>query len=249
MTRRIDFIIAGVQKAGTTSLDAYLRQHPDICMARKKEPHFFDKRPPTDLRPVDYWLYHRQFDWKAWRDGCLLGEATPIISWWNGALERVWLYNPEIRIVVILRDPVERAWSHYRMDCRLGRETLPYPVSIRQERERARRALPAQDRERSYLARSYYAPQVRELRRLFSDDQLLFLRSEQLAAHPQDELDKVCGFLGLPAHRFDVTARLNAAPEGERMSADDRDYLCRVFEHDAAETRALLGWEQGSWSV
>ena len=81
MARRIDFIIAGVQKAGTTSLDAYLRQHPDICMAKKKEPHFFDTRPPTGIRPLDYWLYHRHFDWKAWRDGCMLGEATPIISW------------------------------------------------------------------------------------------------------------------------------------------------------------------------
>ena len=52
MARRIDFIIAGVQKAGTTSLDAYLRQHPDICMAKKKEPHFFDTRPPTGIRPL-----------------------------------------------------------------------------------------------------------------------------------------------------------------------------------------------------
>jgi Sulfotransferase domain len=249
MARRIDFIIAGVQKAGTTSLDAFLRQHPDICMAKKKEPHFFDKRPPTGLRPLDYWLYHRQFDWKAWRDGCVLGEATPIISWWSGALERVWTYNPQIQIVVILRDPVERAWSHYRMDFRLGRETLPYPVAIRRERERSRRALPNQDRERSYLARSYYAPQIRELRRLFSDEQLLFLRSEDLATDPQRELAKTCRFLGVPVRKFDTSIQYNAAPEDDRMSSDDRAYLRRIFAHDAAETRALLGWEQGSWSV
>jgi len=249
MARRIDFIIAGVQKAGTTSLDAFLRQHPDICMAKKKEPHFFDTRPPTGIRLLDYWLYHRQFDWNAWRDGCVLGEATPIISWWSGALERVWTYNPRIQIVVILRDPVERAWSHYRMDCRLGRETLPYLVAIRQERERARRALPEQDRERSYLARSYYAPQIRELRRLFSDDQLLFLRSEDLAGDSQKELATVCRFLGVAAHQFDIAERYNAAPDEDRMSSDDRDYLRRVFAHDAAETRALLGWDQGAWSV
>ena len=249
MTQRIDFLIAGVQKAGTTSLDSYLRQHPDICMAKKKEPHFFDKRPPTGITKLDYWLYHRQFDWKAWRDGCVLGEATPIITWWTGALERVWTYNPLIQVIIILRDPVERAWSHYRMDCRLGRETMPYPEAIRQERERARRALPRQDRERSYLARSYYAPQIRELRRLFSDDQLLFLRSEDLADAPQSQLDQVCRFLNLTPHRFEVADRLNAAPDNDRMSQDDRDYLRRVFEHDAAETRALLGWDQGSWCV
>ena len=126
---------------------------------------------------------------------------------------------------------------------------MPYPEAIRQERERARRALPRQDRERSYLARSYYAPQIRELRRLFSDDQLLFLRSEDLADAPQSQLDQVCHFLNLTPHRFEVADRLNAAPDNDRMSQDDRDYLRRVFEHDAAETRALLGWDQGSWCV
>ena len=109
--------------------------------------------------------------------------------------------------------------------------------------------MPNQDRERSYLARSYYAPQIRELRRLFPDDQLLFLRSEDLAADPQRELATVCQFMGLPARKFDVSTQYNAAPEADRMSSDDRDYLRRVFAHDAAETRALLGWDQGAWSV
>ena len=73
-------MIAGVQKGGTTSLDAYLRQHPDISMAKKKEVHFFDKRPPTGIRPLDYWIYHQQFHWNEKARGAKLGEATPIRS-------------------------------------------------------------------------------------------------------------------------------------------------------------------------
>lgn len=249
MTRRIDFLIAGVQKGGTTALDSYLRQHPRISMARKKEPHFFDKRPKTGIGPLDRALYHRNFDWQAAAAGNLLGEATPITCWWNGALERVWAYNPDIRLILLLRDPVERAWSHYRMDCRRGRETLPFSEAIRSERERARRALPNQDRERSYLSRSFYAPQIRELRRLFPEEQLLFLRSEDLQRSPQAVLDRVCDFLDVGRHRFDCSARPNAAPEAEEIPPAERAFLSRTFRHDAAETRELLGWGDVGWEV
>ena len=249
MKNRIDFIIAGVQKGGTTALDSYLRQHPCIAMARKKEPHFFDKRPPTGVDPVDYALYHRQFDWTAARDGCVLGEATPITCWWNGALERVWRYNPDIKVIMLLRDPVERAWSHYQMDYRLGRETLPFGEVIRSERQLARRTLPTQDRVRSYLSRSYYAPQIRELRRLFPDQQLLFLQSEHLSRYANSTLAQVCDFLNVPKHRFDFRERPNAAPVHRDVPQEDRTYLTGIFRHDVAETRQLLGWGCEAWSL
>jgi len=107
--KRIDFLIAGVQKAGTTSFDRYLRQHPEIAMAKRKEVHFFDKSPPTPFAGLNHWLYHRQFDWKAQSAGAKLGEATPIYVWWQGAIERIKAYAPDIRLIVSLRDPVERA--------------------------------------------------------------------------------------------------------------------------------------------
>lgn len=249
MNSRIDFIIAGVQKGGTTALDSYLRQHPSISMARKKEPHFFDKRPVTGIGMIDRWIYHRHFDWQTARDGCLLGEATPITCWWNGALQRVWTYNPDIKVIMLLRDPIERAWSHYRMDRRLGRETLTFNEAIRSERELARRALPSQDRVRSYLSRSFYAPQIRELRRLFPDEQLLFLQSEGLSRHPQAVLTQICDFLGVPHREFEASERSNAAPYSKSVPAEERDYLGQIFRYDAAETRQLLGWDNRYWSI
>ena len=249
MPKRIDFMIAGVQKGGTTSLDAYLRQHPEISMAKRKEVHFFDKRPPTGLSAFDYFIYHRQFHWDRQRAGAKLGEATPILTWWTGAMERLWQYNPDIKVIMLLRDPVERAWSHFRMDRRLQREGETFSSAIRTERERARRSLPLQDRERSQVSRGFYAHQVRNLKRLFPDEQLLFLRSEDLSAHAQPELDKVTDFLGVDRFAFEAEPRHNSATDSDRMSAEDRAFLEEMFRLDAQETRRLLGWDKGSWSL
>lgn len=249
MPKRIDFMIAGVQKGGTTSLDAYLRQHPGIAMAKKKEVHFFDKRPPTGIVPLDYMIYHRQFHFGRQQEGAKLGEATPILTWWTGAMERLWAYNPGIKVIMLLRDPVERAWSHFRMDRRLEREGEGFSEAIRTERERARRALPKQDRERSQVSRGFYAHQVRNLRRLFPDEQLLFLRSEDLSASAQGELDKATDFLGVARFAFSAEPRHNSATGSDRMTPEDRAFLEDMFRLDAEETRRLLGWEKGSWSV
>ena len=249
MPKRIDFMIAGVQKGGTTSLDAYLRQHPGVSMAKKKEVHFFDKRPPTGIRPLDYAIYHRQFHWNEQARGAKLGEATPILTWWTGSMERLWQYNPDIKVIMLLRDPVERAWSHFRMDRRLEREGETFSNAIRTERERARRALPLQDRERSQVSRGFYAHQVRNLKRLFPDGQLLFLRSEDLSADAQGELDKVTDFIGVERFKFAQEPRHNSATDSDSMPTADRALLEETYRLDAEETRRLLGWEQGSWSV
>ena len=249
MPKRIDFMIVGVQKGGTTSLDAYLRQHPGISMARKKEVHFFDKRPPTHIPLIDYALYHRQFDWERKAAGAKIGEATPILTWWTGSMERLWRYHPEIKVIMLLRDPVERAWSHFRMDKRLQREGQSFSDAIRNERERARRNLPKQDRERSQLARGFYAPQVRNLLRLFRDDQLLFLRSEYLSKSPQVTLDKVTAFLEVDPFAFDPEPRHNSAQDSESLSPADRAFLEDAYRFDAQETRRLLGWDKWPWSV
>lgn len=249
MAKRIDFMIAGVQKGGTTSLDAYLRQHPDISMAKKKEVHFFDKRPPTGIRPLDYTVYHRQFHWSEQARGAKLGEATPILTWWTGAMERLWQYNPDIKVIMLLRDPVERAWSHFRMDKRLAREGETFSNAIRTERDRARRSLPKQDRERSQVSRGFYAHQVRNLKRLFPDEQLLFLRSEDLSNSAQAELDKVTEFLGVSRFAFAEEPRHNSATDSEPMPPEDRALLEEAYRLDAEDTRRLLGWDKGPWSI
>lgn len=246
---RIDFIIAGTQKGGTTSLDAYLRQHPQIRMGKKKEVHFFDKRKPTGWNALDHAVYNANFKWPRATPDMKVGEATPIYMWWHGAPERIWTYNPDIKLIILLRDPVERAWSHFKMDTRLGRDGAAFEDAIRDETNRARRSLPKQDRERSLIARGFYAPQIRELFRLFPRKNLYFQKSEVFSQSPQQVLDEVCDFLDCKRHVFDTQPRLNADPTGQSMPDTARAFLEDQFYHDAQDVRRLLNWSKDHWSV
>src|SRR5688500_16151686 len=98
---RIDFIVAGVQKAGTTALYDYLSEDPAIGLSRVKEVHFFDDES-RNWAAADYGPYHAQFDWER---PAIRGEATPIYAYWPDALERIARYNPAMRLVLLLRDP------------------------------------------------------------------------------------------------------------------------------------------------
>ncbi|MCR5877530.1 sulfotransferase domain-containing protein [Phenylobacterium sp. J367] len=115
---RVDFIIAGVQKGGTTALFDYLSDEPRIALPRVKEVHFFDDEGQDWAQP-DYGAYHAH--WDAPPDGRPRGEATPIYVYWPNSLERIAAYNPAMKLIVLLRDPVQRAWSHWRMEYARGR--------------------------------------------------------------------------------------------------------------------------------
>ena len=98
--------MCGTQKGGTTALAAYLRQHPGIHLPETKELHFFDDEtqpwPNPDLNSLHRYFQAADTD-QHW------GEATPISLYWDQAAERIWRYNPEIRLIVILRNPIDRA--------------------------------------------------------------------------------------------------------------------------------------------
>lgn len=105
--RRVDFFIAGVQKGGTTALDAMLRDHLQIQMARVKEVHFFDNGSLDWSSPnLDY--LQDSFGWTA--DNPVRGEATPIYIYWHSALRRLKAYNPDARVLIALRHPAFRAF-------------------------------------------------------------------------------------------------------------------------------------------
>ena len=104
----MDFVIAGAMKGGTTALDAYLREHPDIGMADIKEVRFFDNDDYFQRRRPPYALYHSHFlhvrSRKVW------GEASPGYMFWQKAPFRLWQYNPDLKLIVILRNTIQRAY-------------------------------------------------------------------------------------------------------------------------------------------
>ena len=179
----VRFLIAGVQKCGTSALDAYLRGHPELEMARIKETHFFDNEVDVDWRTPDYAALHSLYD----GDGSAMrGEATPITFYWTPAHYRVLRYNPDMKFILLFRDPVERAWSHWKMAAAAGRDTCSFSDAIRSGRVRVLDdGGPAGlSRWLSYVERGYYARQLHELTRLFPLENMLFLMQDELSRTP-----------------------------------------------------------------
>ncbi len=242
---RVAFLIAGVQKAGTTALFDYLGEEPGLSLSRVKEVHFFDDEAQDWARP-DIGAYHANF---APFDGRPRGEATPIYTYWPGSLERIAAYNPAMKLIVVLRDPVERAWSHWRMEYARGAETQPFAWCIRQGRQRLFAAEPwGFHREFSYVERGFYGEQVERLFELFPRDQVLLLRSDELRADPGTALAAVRGFLGLPAGAAPEPREVHVGAEmdyGGGLSAEDADWLRAAYARDQARLAALAGFSFG----
>src|ERR1700759_739573 len=140
---KVDFVIGGTQKGGTSALGSFVRQHPQIYMPEKKELHFFDREENFRRKP-SYRDYHAYF--KPGKGQKTLGEATPIYMYWNPAPQRIWEYNPAMKWIVILRDPAERAFSGWKMETSRGREKLGFEDAINQEAERSRKKARLQER-------------------------------------------------------------------------------------------------------
>ncbi|PYL86919.1 MAG: sulfotransferase, partial [Verrucomicrobia bacterium] len=105
--QKLDFLVAGAQKSGTTALNYYLKRHPRIALPVKKELHFFDN---DELFAGGNVLYEPLYEmFRPARPGSIAGENTPIYLYWRPALPRIRDYNPAMKFIIILRNPIERA--------------------------------------------------------------------------------------------------------------------------------------------
>lgn len=246
MTLRTELFIAGVQKAGTTSIDAVLRQHPRLQGPVIKETHVFDD---------ETWDWSQ--DPAACLDsfyppacpGCLRFEATPITSFWPAALERVKRYNAAARIVIILRDPIERAWSHWCMEKSRGAEILTFPDAIRQGRNRLQQDTGGNAmRVFSYVERSLYLNQVQRAQALFPASQLLFLEFGKLILHPHDTVNRIAAFAGVEPFRHLRMSWLNSNPiRNTGPEPQDTAYLQELLADDARQAAELAGIDASDW--
>lgn len=230
-----DFLGIGVQKGGTTTLHQLLAAHPGVALAPVKEVQYFTLhygRGPA-------W-YAAQFGAGADEQRC--GEITPYYVFHPEAPRRIQALLPQVKLIVLLRDPVERALSQYFHSRRLGLEPLELEAALAAETERlagAEELLAQPDgrlrshQEHSYLSRSRYEQQLPRWSALFPQEQLLVLRSEQLFAHPEEEWARVQAFLGLDALPLPPTAlsRANAgAGETNGVSQHIRHLLREALE-------------------
>lgn len=241
---KVNFVIAGAQKCGTTSLAAYLRQHPDIFVA-EQEGHFFDRDQHFTSSEVDYGPYHQLFEASAGQ--ACLGESTPVYLYWNSAAERIYRYNPAMKLLVLLRCPVARAYSAWNMEWQRGRDELPFAQAIQSEASRIKQALPQQLRIAAYVDRGFYARQLEHLWQHFPREQTLVLPSKQLRQASQSSLNKVCDFLSLPPlENFSVQQARSGnyeTPLPKRL----KENLQAVFHTENRRLEQLLSWDQVYW--
>ena len=232
-----DFIIIGAQKCGTTSLYYDLTAHPCIAPALTKEVHFFD----TNFGKGTTW-YRAHFPLllpKARRQNVITGEASPSYIFHPLAPKRISGMIPTAKIIVLLRNPVDRAYSHYQHSVRKGVETLSFEDALTHEAERldGEREKILQDesydsfnrRNYSYLSRGIYVDQLETWTSIFPREQLLILNSEDLYTDPQAILKQVLDFLALPARALKEYAKHNQA-DYPRMGARTRGRLIDYFK-------------------
>lgn len=215
-----DFLVIGVPKAGTTALHAALSRHPGLFLPTVKEPKFFlsDGPPPARGGPGDAQTYQehvwRRADYEALFAPApleaLRGEATPFYLYDLDAQNRIRRLLPKVRLIVLLRNPVDRAHSNW---------THLWAAGLEAERDFVRACALEEERRAAgwahfwhYVAQGRYGAQLAHLFTLFSRDQVLLLRYRELREEPVATLDKVCDFLGVSTGQLDVLPSENVTP-------------------------------------
>lgn len=240
--KQLQFIVIGTQKSGSTALDRYLRKHPNVELPPKKELHFFDT-PNYFNKPNPYTAYHQHFKFNTSKK---CGEITPSYLYCQETPRRIYEYNSRIKIIAILRNPVDRAYSHWNMNRNIGKESLSFEDAIAQEKERDRDTQPYQNLVYSYTDRGLYSEQIRRYQRYFKDHQLHFVLYDTLKNNPTETLQGICHFLGINELNIPIS-REHQLNYDEPLHPETRKKLQQYFHHDILEVERLLGWNCSHW--
>ena len=273
-----DFIIIGAQRCGTTSLYNYLAQHPSVLPAFMKETHFFDFHfhkgvswyraffPPARRfrtaagfssadsvpsgRRASSQRTPDEGQRKGGQRGFITGESTPYYLFYPHAAYRIKETVPSVKLIVLLRNPVDRAYSHYHHEVRTGAETASFEDALVRERETvpgetARiledgryRSVP--HIHHSYLSRGIYADQLPRWVELFGSERMMIVKSEDFDKDPALTADQVFHFLDLPGWKSaDGYEKYNLA-HYESMHPDTRARLLSYFEPHNLRLRDYL---------
>jgi len=253
------FLIIGTQRGGTTSLYNYLVQHPSVAHALTKELRFFDI---NYAKGVDWYRSrfpsrgHLQRMKRAGSADPVVGEASPDYLFDPHVPNRVAETLPDTKLIVLLRHPVDRAFSHYWHQVKRGHERLTFDQAVAAEEGRLAGELermladPAyvsyERHHHSYVARGMYVEQLEAWAKLFPRDRFLIEQSEDLFADPSSVFKRTLRFLGLPDYDLPAYETFNAFGSG-RMDPDLRARLAKLFQpHNERLYEFLdrnLGWK------
>jgi hypothetical protein len=208
--------------------------------------HFFDDEEVFS-HPVDYELLHKHF--APVRLSTIAGECTPIYLYWKPAMERIWKYNPKIKLIIILRNPVERAFAHWNMQRFKKREPLDFLDAVKEEKNRAKEAAPLQSRRFSYVDRGFYVEQLERVFKIFPAEQVKIIKFEGFRNKNSQTLDSIFCFLGVKAIRLKRNRDRNVVPYEREMTPAERKHLYGIFADDIAKLERMLDWDCSDWKI
>lgn len=260
-----DFLIIGGQRCGTTSLYNYLLEHSGIVSASTKEVHFFDRsfrRPFFWYRAQFPTVFSKLYIQKVRNLEFITGEATPYYLFHPLAPKRVARTIPHVKLIALLRNPIDRAYSQHWLETKLGYDTLSFEEAVDREEERI-----AGEREKmlhdegyesynyrhfSYLARGLYADQLAYWMTQFPQEHFLILRSEDLYQDPARVVGQTLDFLGAPVEDVHIQGKefkqyREPTKEGyksndkpPKMNPDVRKRLVELFRPHNARLSELV---------
>lgn len=229
----INLHVIGVQKAGTTALASFLNQHPEIYVVDGKEAHVFD-HPSYDGQKNKTAFAKEIYNSKLsdYQNQSIICDATPITVFRPEFIQACYQHNPKSKFILILRDPVERAISHYHMSSRRNQEKRSMLSAFLLESFRLRNINPinlrnadSSLRNHSYLSRGLYSKQIRSVYSVIPKKQVLVLHQKSLQNQHLKTMAKIFEFLEISCHEITPKQVFTT----EKMAANRSDIIAKLY--------------------
>ena len=245
-----DFIIIGTARSGTTSLYYNICQHPCVLPAAYDELGFFDSNFHLGLnwyRSLFPTLFSKWIV-KHNKKFAITGEDTPFYIWSPAVAKRILKILPNVKLIVLFRNPVDRAYSNYHLGVRAGSENLSFEDAIKVELNRLNDKIEPENKleryttPRSYIAKGFYADQLKIWLKLFKNEQLLIISTEDFESKSQETLDKIYDFLQIPKNHV-VNPEKHKVASYPKMKSETRKFLVDFYKKPNAELFSMIGQE------
>lgn len=243
------FMIIGAQKSGTSSLFDYLSEHPQLYPSSPKEVHFFDGGLDPDSNDFERGLTWYRAHFPMWK-GPGAFEASPLYLFDPRCPKRISDLLPEVKLIVVLRNPTERAISHYFHSMRSGRESLPIMEALLEEESRLKSLVDEKRVEslihHSYKSRGRYTEQLKRFFEYFPKRQVLILKGEDLFQRPEEVLSQVFKFVNA-SEEFSVKELKprNVSENRTQVDSGVYSYLDEYFSVEKQALYELIGVDYG----
>jgi hypothetical protein len=222
------FLVVGAQKCGTTSLYHYLSSHPAVLFyPDRKEVNYFNR---LQHYPDHTWYktLFRVDQKRAAADIQASGDVTPNYCFWPGTMARIHQFKPQMKLIILVRNPVNRAISHYWMIHGRGQEPLPFHEALAAEEARLASGDVQTILLHSYKARGHYVEQIQEMYRYFPKEQVLICRTEDFSRETAATMRTITDFIGvdpvqLPEYKHYLKQQY--APTPDDLRAELHDYF------------------------